>query len=113
MTTPYGITAFRHEPSPSTSTSYRMIEATDPLGYSERLEFHWSHGSLSSTAPTNQVPPGFTDHNANLNKYNTLHWDKRATQAGVSDVSKATVWHWLISPMTDPYAYHGASTNIP
>lgn len=82
MTTPYGTTAFRHEPSPTSSASYRMIEATDPLGGTERLEFHWSNGSISATAPSGQVPTGFSGRNDGLDKYNTLYWDKRATHGG-------------------------------
>jgi YD repeat-containing protein len=35
MTTPYGTTTFRHE-----ANGNRMIEATDPVGGRERLEFH-------------------------------------------------------------------------
>ena len=113
MTTPYGTTAFRHEPSPSTSASYRLIEATDPLGGTERLEFHWSNSSIAATAPSGQVPTGFSDRNAVLDKYNSFYWDKRAWALYPGDVSKATIYHWLISPATDPLTYHGASTAIP
>jgi YD repeat-containing protein len=113
MTTPYGTTSFRHEPSPSTTASYRLIEATDPLGGTERLEFHWIHASLAATAPTGQVPTGFSARNHDLEKFNTLYWDKRAWALSPGDVSNATIWHWLISPTTDPLSYHGASTAIP
>jgi RHS repeat-associated protein len=113
MTTPYGTTAFRHEPSPTSSTSYRMIEATDPLGGTERLEFHWRNTNIPATALTGQVPTGFSERNSNLDYYNTLYWDKRAWALHPGDVSKATLYKWLNSPSTDPLAYHGASTAIP
>jgi RHS repeat-associated protein len=113
MTTPYGITAFRHEPSASTSASYRMIEATDPLGATERLEFHWTRTDISSSESSSVVPTGFGGYNANLNKYNTFYWDKRAWSLYPGDISKATVTHWLITPQSDPFAYHGASSSVP
>jgi RHS repeat-associated protein len=112
MTTPYGPTTFRHEPAVD-SGAYRMIEATDPLGGTERLEFHWSNSSVAATAPTGQVPTGFTDRNTGLDKTNTFYWDKRAWSLYPGDISKATMSHWLISPITDPLAAHGLSTSIP
>ena len=68
---------------------------------------------MAATAPTGEVPTGFSDRNTALDKTNTFYWDKRAWALYPGDVSKATIYHWLISPTTDPLAYHGASTGIP
>jgi RHS repeat-associated protein len=111
MTTPYGTTVFRHETSPNGTASYRMIEATDPLGGTERVEFHYSHEGLSTSEPSENVPTGFSGHNSYLSLWNSFYWDKRSSSL-YPDISKATLYHWLISPSWDPFTYHGASTSL-
>ena len=56
MTTPYGTTTFRHE---ETQQSIRRIEAMDPVGCVERLEFHFLNTALPETLPSEDVPAGF------------------------------------------------------
>ncbi|HJP60465.1 MAG TPA: cysteine peptidase family C39 domain-containing protein, partial [Gemmatimonadaceae bacterium] len=58
MTTPYGTTSFRNDADPSSLN--RMIEATDPVGGRERLEFHFEENSLSATVSAGDVPTGFS-----------------------------------------------------
>ena len=116
MTTPYGTTLFTHE-SGALNTDYsRFIQATDPLGGTERVEFRWSTAAISSTAPSSQVPPGFSANNTNLDHYNSLYWDKRAMALYPGDASKATVTHWLLYTFVSytPIFYtHGFSTSVP
>lgn len=45
MTTPYGTTTFRHEPT----FANRRIEATDPAGGTERVEYHVTHPGWPTT----------------------------------------------------------------
>ncbi len=78
MTTPYGTTTFRHEPSSSTTGTFRAIEATDPVGGRERLEFHLETTEVDETAPSGEVPSGFSGANNNLHLYNSFYWDKLA-----------------------------------
>jgi YD repeat-containing protein len=92
LTTPYGTTTFRHEPNES---NLRFIEATDPLGGTEHLEFQYETPTLPATAPVAEVPAGFTGWNTSLDHWNTFYWNKRAWAAGKNDLSKATITHWM------------------
>lgn len=105
MTTPYGTTAFRRGPDAATVSQFRRIEATDPQGGTERIEFHFGPTSgLTSAAPSEQVPSGYGYYNQSLDYYNSLTWDKRAMAEAPGSLSRATVTHWLMhSDM--PYAH--------
>src|SRR5262249_20665380 len=96
LTTPYGTTTFRHETLAANSLNVRFIEATDPLGGTEHAEFQWETASLSATAPSAEVPSGFSAWNSNLDHYNTFYWDTRAWRLGKNDLSKATITHWML-----------------
>lgn len=52
LTTPYGTTTFRQEPVGAD----RRIEATDPAGGTERLEYWVSHPTLASSEASGDVP---------------------------------------------------------
>ncbi|MGH2356925.1 MAG: hypothetical protein ACRDGJ_02800, partial [Candidatus Limnocylindria bacterium] len=73
-----------------------MVEATDPLGGTEHMEFHWSTTAIPATAPASEVPSGFESANRLLNYFNTFHWDKRAWKTAPGDVSQATITRWTI-----------------
>lgn len=79
MTTPYGTTTFRtgvvDNPTPS---DLRWLEATDPLGDTERLETPFR---LAPNQPPVQA---------------TAYWDKRAWRAGGRDFTKARLFHWMV-----------------
>jgi RHS repeat-associated protein len=114
MTTPYGTTLFAHETNGATTD--RFIQATDPLGGTERVEFRWTTTAIPTTAPANQVPTGFAGYNTNLDRYNSVYWDKRAMALYPGDVSKATITHWLLYVYVayTPFFYsHGFSTSVP
>ena len=97
MRTPYGITSFRHEWwNGDDRYTKRFIEATDPLGGTDHVEFRWHEPSLASSE--SQVPTGFSAWNANLDWYNTFSWDKRQWAAGANDLSKAEVTRWVVKP---------------
>jgi len=104
MTTPYGTTTFRHEPLFGT----RRIEATDPAGGTERLEYHWSHSELATTS--SEVPTGFSAFNTEMHKYNVLYWDKLAMAAGPT-VGNAVITSLLLAA-TD-YGGHSWARNLP
>jgi YD repeat-containing protein len=99
LSTPYGTTTFRHEPQDD--FTHRFIEATDPLGQTERLQFDWIHAAIAATAPAADVPAGFTTSNALLDHYNTVYWDKRAWSLGAGDLTKATITRWTTKPEYD------------
>jgi YD repeat-containing protein len=85
MTTPYGTTTFRHEVSTFTAP---RIEATDPVGGRERVEFHFSDTGLASADASNLVPTGFSSQNLDLNRYASLYWDKVAMAQDPGDPTR-------------------------
>ena len=68
MTTPYGTTVFTHESDVSQTNSFRFIQATDPLGGTERVEFRITTTAVAATASTSEVPTGFSGYNDALNR---------------------------------------------
>lgn len=99
LTTPYGPTTFRSEqPALNSGYTMRFIEATDPIGGTEHLEFQYQTATLSPTASAGEVPSGFEPWNTNLDHFNTFAWNKRAWAEGPGDITKATVTHWLEAP---------------
>ncbi len=96
LTTPYGTTSFRRE-HPTTEFPFtRWIEATDPLGATERLEYRYlATPGVSPTAPASEVPSGILVSNGDLDRYNSYYWDKRAHALYPGDYSKAIHTHWL------------------
>ena len=97
MTTPYGTTTFRHEPSSSTTALFRAIEATDPVGGRERLEFHLQNNAFAETAPSGEVPTGFSGSNWGLHLYNSFYWDKLAMAQHPGDYAYAVNTNWMLA----------------
>jgi RHS repeat-associated protein len=97
MTTPYGKSSFRADQTLVESGDLaRIVEATDPTGDTERVEYHFAdNGSGTPPATEDVAPTGFADSNSGLNVANTYYWDKRATALYPGDYTKAVVWHWL------------------
>jgi RHS repeat-associated protein len=95
MTTPYGKTTFQYGEEGSGVSRTRWIEATDPLGGGERVEFRQGAPGISSTEPSAVVPVGMSTMNACLNCRNTFYWDKRALSLYRGDYTKAQITHWL------------------
>lgn len=95
LTTPYGTTTFRREHLDEYVN--RFVEATDPLGGTERIEFRWNTTAIPATEPTNAVPTGFSAHNADLDAFNTIYWDKTAWSRAPGDVTAATITRWVVA----------------
>jgi RHS repeat-associated protein len=91
MTTPYGKTTFEY----GQVGRNRWIEATDPLGNAERVEFKDDAPGISSSEPASIIPAGMSTVNAGLNYRNTFYWDKRALSLYRGDYTKARLTHWL------------------
>ncbi len=87
MTTPYGTTIF------NTYLGYEWlgIEATDPLGLTERAEFR--HGAPGVLYQEPQSPPGV--FNNELSHRNSFFWDKRVNAIAPTDYNQARIYHWL------------------
>jgi YD repeat-containing protein len=99
MTTPYGTTTF----TPSSAYVHtgenlvRYLEATDPLGQKERVEFNISPltgigGVIEPPQPDSSVVSYLSDY---ANYRNSFYWDKLAMKLAPGDYKKAHVYHWL------------------
>jgi len=95
MTTPYGTTTFRQDSDPFTLN--RMIEATDPVGGRERLEFHFEDNALPASLSSADVPTGFGASNADLNMWNSFYWNKLAMARHPGDITKAVNFNWMMA----------------
>jgi YD repeat-containing protein len=87
MTTPYGTTTF------NTYFGYEWlgIEATDPLGFTERAEFR--HGAPGVPYQEPQSPPGV--FNSELSHRNSFFWNKLVMAIAPTDYNQARIYHWL------------------
>ena len=106
MTTPYGTTTFSNNNadystfsiSDTNLTDTRWIQATDPLGGQERVEFMQGPPGVSDSDPANLVPAGLntTNENIDLSGRMSFFWNKATMQAmqGQLDFSKARQYVW-------------------
>jgi RHS repeat-associated protein len=108
MTTPYGTTRFTLG-SYGSSNQNPWIQATDPLGGTERLVFitGWFLGGTSglpvnvipATEPAAKVPPGFATYNTGLNAAASVYFSKRAMSlSGGNDFTMGKITTWLFEP---------------
>ena len=91
LTTPYGTTTF----TSGQNGTNRWIEATDPLGGKERVEFRDQAPGISASDPVAPNAPGIT--NGGLDSANTFYWDKKAMLLAPGDYTKAQITHWLFN----------------
>ncbi len=83
----------------------RWIEATDPLGGLQRVEYNAENSSVPGsdakppaslvTVGQKKKPVEFLVDNSSLNLRNTFAWDKPQMEAQPRDYASATVYHWL------------------
>jgi RHS repeat-associated protein len=97
LTTPYGTTTF----TKGESGTNRWIEAIDPEGGKERVEYRDNAPGIGSSESVVPNVAGLT--NTGLDVRNTFYWSKKATQmyppvSGVYDYTKAQITHWLLNP---------------
>jgi RHS repeat-associated protein len=90
LTTPYGTTSFAKG---ETGNTVRWLEATDPLGGKERVEYNY----FSSVIPASEAvaPSGVV--NGYLRWYNTFYWNKKAMADAPGDYTKAQIYRWLVT----------------
>ncbi len=97
LTTPYGTTRFSRELNPTNALWMPAIQATDPAGGTERVEYRVATSDLPASAPPEEVPTGFAEYNARLDTYNSLYWDKRTLAQGPPVASTAVVTRLLLT----------------
>ncbi len=92
LTTPYGTTTFTKGEQDTT----RFLQATDPLGDTERVEFRQgAPGIRESEIDAVPVPQGMPTLNNFLAARNTFYWNKKAWHDFPDDYTKAVIFHWL------------------
>lgn len=89
MTTPYGTTTF----SNYTSGTTRVLEATDPLGQTEHLEYYDHAPGIGSSDTF--APIGIDTDNLHFWWRNAFYWDKKAWHDAPGDYTKAHIYHFL------------------
>jgi len=93
MTTPYGTHRFAYGEGPSNS---RFLEMTDPMGFTERLEFRHQAPGMPYSDPV--APTSIGAQNVYLYYRNTFHWDKHLYPITHTDYTQARIIHWLHNP---------------
>ncbi len=95
LETPYGLSNFSTGGSSESGSPLRWLEAIDPLGRKERVEFmtEVSQATISATP----LPTGTgVSTEPNLRQYrNSFYWSKKAWITAPNDRSKAHLYHWL------------------
>ncbi len=106
LTTPYGTTSFKRGTGVN---SQRWIEATDPLGDTERLEFVHRAAGMPIPHPMPAPQTGDLLFDGNWQYYrNSFYWDKKAHRLAKGIYTKAVIYHWLHQAM-DTINYGGTS----
>jgi RHS repeat-associated protein len=115
LTTPYGTTTFRTGTGPYNVATNWWIEATDPLGGTERLEQLLNNAPLSATDASNTVPTGFTG-NSNLNTHVSVYYSKLAMDRQTTDPpdpEDGEITRWRSSTQLKVSGFHVQSTKQP
>jgi RHS repeat-associated protein len=93
LRTPYGITTFTTD----SDVQHHGINATNPLGQTERVELRYN--SVPAISDTDTVPTatGIQAASSGLSSGNTYYWTRRQYST-TPDYTKATVIHWMSGP---------------
>ena len=100
LMTPYGTTAFKLSDF-QIDASYsliRYIEATDPYGDKERIEYNASSsqtgmpGNINEPLPDSSKVAYTTGNNSDRNSF---YWDKQQMRYGAGNYAKAHLYHWI------------------
>lgn len=100
MSTPYGSTLFSLSPLNfgTANGMIRYVEATDPYGSKERVEYNVSPLQTGIPNTLNEPRPDLakiTTTMADMDDRNSFYWDKLQMEVAAGDYSKAHVYHWI------------------
>lgn len=95
LVTPYGTTTFTNAGTVASGETW--LQATDPLGETEFLEFD-DNTPIAMSDPPAIVPAGMGVVDNYLVYRNSIFWDKKAYADGAGDVTKARIYHFLHEP---------------
>ena len=106
LTTPYGKTFFTSS-NPATDNEVRYLEATDPLGYTERFEYRRQLNNPTlptlNKDPDDLLPEGIIALDNNYLEFaNSFYWDKHAYNNvnGQFDYKNARIKRWAMNSHT-------------
>jgi RHS repeat-associated protein len=94
MTTPYGTTQFAYSGPGGYPGNERDLFVTDPLGYTEHLEFLQYAPGIPQYDPPQVLPQGMDLFNNYLFGRDTFYWDKHANAIAPTDFTMARNRHW-------------------
>lgn len=95
LTTPYGTTTFASGAVPGGGNGSAFIQATDPIGQTERAEFYQGSGAYPHYLPNPEVPRGLATFNRFMDGRNSYYWDKKAYAEAAGNYLKARNYHWV------------------
>ncbi len=100
MTTPYGATRFTLSPTKigESASLIRFIEATDPLGDKERVEYNlrFADTGLNDNSDAHYPDPEIVQiSNFDFDDRNSFYWDKKAMRERPGDYAAARIFHWI------------------
>lgn len=118
MTTPYGKTSFELSPliiNPAGYNLIRYVEATDPLGQKERVEYNTS--TFQTLVPDNLEEPHPSSSKVKFfigdnDDRNSFYWDKLAMKLAPGDHLRAHRYHW-VQPSTADVAMSILESEVP
>jgi len=94
MTTPYGATTF----TTGGGGNGQWLEAMNPLGERERLEFNqmegWGNPPIKRNEAASTVPHGMQTWNDYIYDRNSFFWDRKACAEAYGDYTKAYIYHF-------------------
>ncbi len=90
LTTPYGTTSFAYGDNGTT----RFVNTTDPLGYTDRVEFHHQAPGVAYSDPANTVPTGLGLCNCYLYYRDSYYWDKHMYPLAGGNYNQARITHF-------------------
>ena len=111
LTTPYGTTQFAYGDNGTT----RFLNATDPLGNTERVEFQHTAPGMPFADPANTVPQNMGLTNQYLYYRNTFYWDKHAYKIAAGDYTKARITHfhhWITNSNETAHSVESTSLRL-
>ena len=80
---------------PELGARQRWLEATNPLGGRERIEYISLNDTYPSQAPAAEVPAGLASTNNGFHFRNSYYWSKLAMERYPGDYTQGEVLRWL------------------
>jgi len=114
LTSPYGTTSFSYGFDGSQPNN-TWLEAVDPLGGKERVEFYLHGLPIADTEPASAVPVGFasTTENWSLSHHSSVFRDKRAMALYPTDSTKGKIVRWRMLDNFKISGFHKHSEKLP